>query len=325
MKKTSLATMKYRLYSTFVVCIVLALALLAMFIHVQSLNSRISVLEDKATTTDRQLASYQRSLCSTIPKPIDVLTKYTVSSAGFDRTYHVHTPDNYDPSVRYPVIVSFDGIDGSGSRMEAYSGLDELPAVVVYPDSLPGKRGFTAWQGAPYSLEGTQDVQFVSDILKTLPSQYCVDSTRTFAVGMSNGGAFATIVGCELGSQIRAVASISGAYYQTCQQQQRTPSLLIVHSTTDGQAPFGGSVARRLPKVTQWTEKQAVERACATTLPVKTIGATSYYDWLNCTDDSMLRFIVIQNQAHGWLALPEASIQRAQGTAGYIWKFFEES
>jgi polyhydroxybutyrate depolymerase len=203
--------------------------------------------------------------------------------------------------------------------------LDALPALVVYPDSLPGKLGFTAWQGAPYSLAGDQDVHFVSDLLSTIPSRYCVDETRVYAVGMSNGGAFATIVGCELGNQIKAVASISGAYYTSCAQEQRTPSLLVVHSTEDQQAPFRGVVKRQLPQVPQYVDQQVAARHCQTTIPSKEESLATYYSWQDCDDTSSLNFVVLHNQPHGWLALPQVSTQRAQGSVGYIWKFFEEA
>jgi len=309
------------------ICILLALIVVGLILQLQLLSSRISTLENQTSNQTAELTSYKRTLCSNkdAVTPVSQLTKYNLDSAGYVRSYQVHTPNNYDPSVRYPVILSFDGIEGSGGRMERYSGLDTLPAVVVYPDSLPGKKTFTAWEGAPYSVDGERDVQFVHELLQTLPSQYCVDSTRIFAVGMSNGGLFATIVGCELGDQIRAVASVSGAFYTTCKQEQRTPSLLVIHSTDDRQTPFAGVQARHLPQITAWVDQQAVERNCKTKIAPTTIQSSSFYSWADCSDSSTLRLVVLQNQPHGWLKVPQASSQRPQGTAGYIWKFFDES
>jgi len=330
MKKISLAKVEYRFYSALVFSAVLAVAIIVMLVHIQALMSQIALLENQQSGLTTKVASYEQRLCSNSSQNNQVahateFAKYSIQSAGYTRTYQVHAPANYDPSVRYPVIVSFDGIEGSGSRMESYAGLDELPAVVVYPDSLPGKLGFTAWEGAPYSLDGEQDAQFVRSIVSTLPSQYCIDTTRVFAVGMSNGGAFANIVGCKLGDQIRAVASISGAYYTSCRQENRTPSLLIVHSANDKQAPFAGSVSRRLPHIPSWVEEQATQRGCKTKLPSTTVGSVTHFNWLNCSDTSTLRLTVLQNQPHGWLMMPEMPELSVQSSAGYIWKFFEES
>jgi poly(3-hydroxybutyrate) depolymerase len=167
MKKSPLNNRERGLYGVLAISAVLICIVIGMIFHTQALSSRITMLEKEVTVRSSQLAAYERSLCSTI-REVGQLSKYSLQSAGYTRTYQVHTPANYDPSVRYPLIVSFDGIEGSGVRMEGYSGLDGLPAIIVYPNSLPGKLGFTAWQGAPYSIEGDRDVQFVSDILKTV-------------------------------------------------------------------------------------------------------------------------------------------------------------
>lgn len=328
MAKHFSATKTSRILGTILLSALFVFAVVAAVAHFQSQSSHIAQLESQNAAMKMQLNSYKRTLCSSasnVTVGANPLTKYDIQSGGHARTYQVHTPNNYDPSVRYPVVISFDGIEGSGARMEAYSGLDVLPAILVYPDALPGKQGFTSWEGAPYSITGERDVQFVSTLLEVLPSQYCTDSTRTYAVGMSNGGAFATIVGCQLGNQIQAVASVSGANYETCQQQERTPSLLIVHSTTDRQVPFMGSAARRLPEIPKWADEQVILRQCETTVPSITIATATYYTWLDCTDNSRLRLVVLTGQAHGWLTIPDASIQRTPGSAGYIWKFFEES
>ncbi len=311
----------------YILCLFLSLMVVGLLVHIQTLTGRIATLETQSSIKEEQLVSYERSLCSndfSLTQANNAKT-YTMQVNGEQRSYTIHTPDTYDASQRYPVIFSFDGIEGSGSRMRSYSHLDALPAIIVYPDALVGTKGYTAWQGAPYSVEGGRDVEFVRKLLDTIPSQYCVDATQLFAVGMSNGGSFATIVGCELGNQIRAVASVSGAFYTTCEREERTPSLLVVHSMNDGQVPYLGEVARKLPKVQQWVNDQAAKRHCTTTLPVRATGSVVYYNWLDCSDNSMLRFAVVKDQPHGWLRLPSTSRDGVTTTAEYVWKFFEES
>jgi len=298
----------------------------ALLIHIKNLSVQIGKLETEAVTLSTQLESFDRSTCDSqyTITGANTLTKYTIESAGYVRTYQVRTPHNYDPSVRYPVVVSFDGIEGSGNRMQAYSGLDILPAIIVYPDSIPGNQGFTAWQGAPYSLDGDYDVHFTRAVLDALPSQYCTDSTKVFAVGMSNGGGFAVIAGCKLGDRIHAVASVSGAYYQSCAREERTPSFLVLHSVSDKQVPLTGAVDRKLPAVPLLVEEQAKDRQCETKLPAVSTETVTTYDWLDCQDDSLLRLVVLSDQPHGWLQVPPTSLD-IQTTASYIWKFFKDS
>lgn len=297
-----------------------------LLVHIDTLNRRVASLETNKVELEEKVAARDLVRCErdAVITQANTTTRYSVESAGYARTYQVHTPITYDASLRQPIILSFDGIEGSGARMESYSNLDALPALIVYADALPGKRGFTAWQGAPYSADGSRDLQFVRDILENLPKQYCTDSTRIFAVGMSNGGSFASLTGCELGDQIRAVASVSGANYTTCNQEQRTPSLLILHSTSDQQVPFAGSIERRLPEMSRWAEEQADERRCSTRVSPKTESAATTDTWLDCIDNAMVRFVTVGDQPHGWLQVPAHS-DEVRNTAEYIWEFFEDT
>ncbi len=326
MKKT-LKQLIRQSYGTLALTAVFILLAVLLLMHIQTLSSKITLLETQIASSTEELKSYEASRCANTfgVTQSNTVSKYSIQVAGVTRTYQVHTPNNYDPLVRTPVVLSFDGIDGSGSQMESYSGLDPLPAIVVYPDSLAGTQGYTAWQGAPYSLDGEYDVAFVRQILQDIPKQYCVDSSKVFAVGMSNGGAFATIVGCKLGNQIQAVASVSGAYYTNCQREERTPSLLVLHSTDDNRVPYKGATTRGLPEIPMWVNQQASERNCKVAQPTITVNSTVYTTWLDCADNSMVRFVSLQGQMHGWLKVPQSTALGEQSTAGYIWKFFEES
>jgi len=306
------------------------IVIIALLFHIHTLSSRIASMEVDATRASHEIASFQRDRCShrISSAKANTVATYSIESGGRTRTYRVHTPNNYDPTVRYPVIVNFDGIEGNGARMEGYSGIDALPAFAVYPDSLPGKQGFTAWQGAPYSLEGEYDIQFVRALLDALPSHYCIDSTKQFAVGMSNGGGFAVLAGCEIADKFKAVASVSGAYYESCRNKgSQSVSLLAIHSTADRQVPFSGSSQRGLPAVVQWAKTQATVRGCGGQSIDSAQAMAKTYSWFSCKDGSMVRLVVLESQSHGWLTMPYnlgQSMPRVPNSTAYIWKFFTE-
>lgn len=298
-----------------------------LLLHIKTLSTQINDLQLQVARMDLEAEAFNRSFCNGLKVTSlssDTQT-FRINAAGYERTYQVHTPANYDPSVRYPVIVNFDGISGSGARMELYSGINDLPVIAVYPDSLPGKAGFTAWQGAPYSLDGDYDIAFVRAMMQQLPSNYCVDGARTFAVGMSNGGGFAAVAACRLSDTFSAVASVAGAYYSSCDDASRQPSLLAIHSPSDRQVPFVGSSVRKLPHVTQWAESRAKDRQCQQFSLTTQADGTLRHDWIKCEDDSLVRLVVLQNSGHGWLLLPPDLQKATPNTASYIWEFFKEA
>ena len=285
------------------------------------------MLENKTVEMANQAISFKRSYC-TDTYPIfeqKKSTRYEIQSAGYTRSYYVQTPKNYDPSVRYPVIVNFDGIDGGGEQMKSYAGTDALPVIAVYPDSLMGTQGFTAWQGAPYSLEGDYDIQFVRDMLDELPANYCVDSTKTFGVGMSNGGGFVALAGCHLPDRFKAVVSVSGAFYESCAGEPKSVSFLVVHGSADKQVPLEGSKSRGLPEVSTWVHDEAARRSCGENVKMTAAETATQYDWDSCADNTLLRLVIMKEQGHGWLDLPQVKTETGAATANYIWRFFEEA
>ncbi|MGH3631566.1 MAG: alpha/beta hydrolase family esterase, partial [Sciscionella sp.] len=119
-----------------------------------------------------------------------------IDSGGYHRTYLIHLPAGYDAARPTPVVLAFHGRKGDGSDIEAYSGIDALDAIAVYPRGLPGADDKTAFEGAPYSPP-SDDVLFVSDLLDHLQHTLCVDPDRIYATGKSNGGGFTALLACR--------------------------------------------------------------------------------------------------------------------------------
>ena len=293
--------------------------------HIHSQDDRILSLEKANTAEVAKNKTFQRTLCSDKSTlSANSTTPYSLQSEGYDRTYHVHTPQNYDASLRYPLIVSFDGYDGNGLKMEAYSGLDSLNAVLVYPDSLPGPNGVTSWQGAPYSAKGDRDVLFTKAMLEKVKRDYCIDETKQFAVGMSNGGGFAELAACRLDTAFKAIATVSGAFYSNCEESARKIAVLAFHSTSDQRVPFEGFTARGLPAITTWAQDQANNRQCQTNTINRDDPTSTQFNWTNCEDSSQVRLVVFDGQEHGWLHLSNAKGD-VKTLQEYIWNFFEDS
>ena len=108
--------------------------------------------------------------CSATPSwTFDSDHHYTHTEAN-GRTYLVHTPSTFDPTIRHALVLSFHGYADSAAGQESVSGLsksglliDGKGIIAVYPQGAlgPGKPGDTsqrAWQGAPYSAVGVDDV-----------------------------------------------------------------------------------------------------------------------------------------------------------------------
>jgi len=137
-----------------------------------------------------------------------------------------------------PVVLSFHGFRASARNQRWWTGWGTLARregfVAVHPEGHPGVELLgTTGRGWDIRPGETRDVQFVRAILDTLEGERCVDRRRVFATGMSNGGFFANLLGCELADRVAAVAPVAGALpLGNCVPARPVP-VLLVHGRAD--------------------------------------------------------------------------------------------
>jgi poly(3-hydroxybutyrate) depolymerase len=130
------------------------------------------------------------------------------------------------------------------------------------------------WQGDPAS-SGVDDVAFTMEMLDHLEERYCIDSSRVYAAGKSNGGGFTNLLACDgtASKRIAAFAPVSGAYYQdvpedACDAETvpiecnpgRCPIPIIeFHGTAESTIPYNGGGRRGecLPSVPHFVREWA--------------------------------------------------------------------
>lgn len=238
------------------------------------------------------------------PQPPGSGATRTVTRGGLDRTVRLHLPAGYTADRPWPALLVFHGRGSSGPEIEEFSRLSELPAIVAYPDGVPGGEGKQAWQGAPYSAPRVDDVAFTDDLLDHTEAGLCVDSTRVYATGKSNGGGFTDVLTCRASDRIAAVAPVAGACYRTgeprCDPGRPVP-VLSFHGTGDATIPYAGDADRGLPPIPEWVDGWAGRDGCdpdpATrrTEPDITVSR-----WSGCSSGADVEHVAIDDGGHTW-------------------------
>lgn len=206
---------------------------------------------------------------------------YTTQS-GQKRTYLLHIPTKYNRDTPAPLIFSFHGRSNTGSMQESLTKFSNEvwnpDSLVVYPDGIKNQ-----WQGDP-DAGGYDDVGFVMGLLNKLENEYCIDTSRIYANGMSNGGGFSlNVLACDTNAskKFAAFASNSGAYYQgktakgcdaahvqiSCKPGRAHVPILEIHGTKDGVIPYSGGPRRDrcLPSVPHFVKEWARRDGLAAT------------------------------------------------------------
>ncbi len=85
------------------------------------------------------------------------------------RHYKVHLSANFQNNRGHAIVFSFHGQNGDMAKQEDLSQLslkglliNGAGIIAVYPKGKAGIDGKTAWQGAPYSAPGVDDVSHFS-------------------------------------------------------------------------------------------------------------------------------------------------------------------
>lgn len=230
------------------------------------------------------------------------LTQRSVVTADGTREFLVHVPQGFKKDRYYPLVAVYPGRGATAADAQANFGLNSLPAVVVYPFPSTSKDGDPAWQSAPYS-SGYDDVAFTAEVLDKVQGELCIDKTRVYAIGMSIGGGFVSLLSCKLPDRFAAYAIIGGAHYPPdngCRPSLPSP-LISIHGDNDFIVPYDGLLERQLPAIFNWTQSRAVIEKCSTapttTYPAGNLEVTT---WDKCRGDGAVQNVRIIGGGHTW-------------------------
>jgi polyhydroxybutyrate depolymerase len=132
-----------------------------------------------------------------------------------------------------PLLLAFHGFNSNAANICDSTGLRAVAererAVIVCPEGrddahLVGAVG-RGWDVNPSE---TRDVDYLRALLDHLEAERCIDRRRVYATGMSNGGFFASLLGCRLADRIAAIAPVAGVMpLQGCTPARPVPALLF--------------------------------------------------------------------------------------------------
>ncbi|KAF2868439.1 Alpha/Beta hydrolase protein [Massariosphaeria phaeospora] len=236
------------------------------------------------------------------------------------RKYRIHIPASYKKNVPVPLIVSFHGRTQDMEYQERLSQFSNstygFQGISVYPEGIPSSTGSYQWQGDPEAPDSINDVTFTLELLDLLLDTYCIDPSRVYAAGKSNGGGFsAGVLACDdkASKRFAAFAAVSGAYYLDPTTKQLPPCkpgrdivpILEFHGLNDTTIDYYGGPNNRVNGITtdilkwvhEWVERDGLDVNSVTTTPLCANDSRSAirYSW----KDTVVHY-AIKNWSHDW-------------------------
>lgn len=172
-----------------------------------------------------------------------------------------------------------------------------------------GTEGKPAWEGVPRAAHGVQDKVFTTHILAYLRDNFCIDDSRIYASGKSDGGGFVGTLACSAdhGGDFAAFAAASGAFYTDflpCHPARSPLPILEFHGTADKTIPYVGGCKHKkpLPSIPLWLAQWARERdGCSgPMLNVTEYGGKVWHTSYSCNEKPLVQGYLTEGMGHDW-------------------------
>jgi polyhydroxybutyrate depolymerase len=237
----------------------------------------------------------------------------TLDVAGTERSYLLTVPTEHNASTPVPLVLDFHGF-GEGSQIHTLmSELSPIAEAEGFVAVFPQGRGSPAfWQT---NITGANpDLDFVDALLAALGDDLCVNLTRVYALGLSNGAFMTSALGCARSQQFAAIAPVAGVQHVTACAPTRPVPVLAFHGTADpilffngGSGPIGGTTTTTAvpvdlngpgypANVAAWAADNGCE-PLATDTPLTDEVLHRVYD---CPDEADVEFFIILEGGHAW-------------------------
>jgi polyhydroxybutyrate depolymerase len=287
--------------------------------------------EPSNTIIDQPVATTGCNQMSQLPSGTS--TNVLVNSNNHPRLVRVYLPENYHNATQHALVLNFHGY-GSNPRLQQLTS-DFSPVsndnnfIVAYPDGSMGRIGKRGWDTGLHKGITGDDTLFVSNLLNQLQSNFCIQPTKIYATGFSNGGGFVNLLACTMADRIAAFAPVSGSYVtpsKDCQPNRPVP-IIEFHGTGDEVNPYNGDTAKHEPTVTSWLHGWVQRDGCNTTPKIQKVNdSTTSYSWTSCQAQAAVVHYKIDGGQHIW---PTADFKQttngklvSENAATVIWQFF---
>jgi polyhydroxybutyrate depolymerase len=253
----------------------------------------------------------------------------SIESGGRRRHAVIHVAAGTPVGAAVPVVLVLHGAGQTGARMESYSGMsavaDRKGFMAVYPSAVT-PHPFWNYYGDRHRPD---DVHFIRILIDHIEATRCVDRTRVYATGVSNGGGMAARLGCKLSTRLAAIAPVAGGYAHlpSCRPAPEPLSVLEIHGTADRTVPYWGSGPDQKGSAQGFVREWAARDGCASKPKRRRPSAhVVRLDWAGCVPGIRVRHFKIEGGTHEWPGWPATGTppRASDGVSASweVWRFF---
>ena len=259
------------------------------------------------------------------------INEYEITFQGLDRDFIVYIPDSYEHISKSAAVFVFHGFGGSNDQIMFNSDINSIAErenfIVVYPQGS-SFFGYPHWNvGGWTNSSSVDDVGLIDFLIELISQEYNINHDRIYATGMSNGGFFSFLLGCQLSEKFAAVASVTGSMtnetFNECNPQREVP-VLQIHGTDDSIVTYNGNSAIGSIGVSQVLSYWSSNNYCSTNPEVSDITDSNPNDNIHVQrflfdggiNGSVVEHYKIYGGEHVWFNYEDIN------SSELIWEFF---
>ncbi|MBL7957879.1 MAG: hypothetical protein JNM49_07955 [Flavobacteriales bacterium] len=249
---------------------------------------------------------------------------------GLFRTYRLYAPPGFSPAESPALVFNLHGLGSDAEQQEAYSRMNFIAEderfLICYLNGVNN-----SWN---LGLGQVDDIGTISALIDRFVLTHGVDEQRVYACGMSQGGYFSFVLGCQLADRVAAIATVSSSMAQglsaACDPPRPVP-VFMINGTADPIVPYTGGIQNIAvdDAITHWVTHNACSTPSAITpFPdnVPTDGCTATRaDFSGCDSGTEVDLIAVIGGGHTWpgATIPIGVTCQDFDASHEIWLFFE--
>ncbi len=161
----------------------------------------------------------------------------TNGDEGAPRWYLLTAPEGNEPQ---PLVLDFHGLAEGAEAHTQMGMMGELGLAQGFATAFPNGTGSPVRWAA--GGEDSPELAFVDAVLDDVGLTRCIDTSRVYATGLSNGAMMTSLLACFRADRIAAFAPVAGlTTFDGCQPPD-PEAILAFHGTADPILLFNGGV-----------------------------------------------------------------------------------
>jgi polyhydroxybutyrate depolymerase len=242
----------------------------------------------------------------------------------------LHVPSAYDGSEEYPLVFSWHGYGSNAEDHLAYADFRPLAEsehfFVLVPQGVGSPTRFNLGAGI---VGDTDDVAFADQLIDRVDADYCLDSTRVYSSGVSNGAGMSAVLACQRADRFAAVGMDALLLFpDLCQHgvpvlgMMGDADLVVPIQGGEVNCCGGWTIRPAAASMAAW----AAHGGCTSSEEDDVEDHVVRTRWSGCDDGVEVEYWLIEGGGHTWPGAPDTSqlgpTNQEIDASEVMWDFF---